>query len=84
MMESKDESLPDSVLVSVALPPGTFDHTNVVGAEVLHAAVLPVVVGLVIGLVEGTFSMGRFAEAWPVTVLFVFAYLGGVVAKQRS
>ncbi|MCS3632478.1 lipopolysaccharide/colanic/teichoic acid biosynthesis glycosyltransferase [Salinibacter ruber] len=76
MTESKDESLPDPVLVSVALPPGTFDHTNVVGAKVLHAAVLPVVVGLAIRLVEGTFSMGRFAEAWPVTVLFVFAYLG--------
>ncbi|WP_259073336.1 sugar transferase [Salinibacter ruber] len=76
MTESKDASRPDPVLVSVALPPGTFDRTKVVGAKVLHAAVLPVVVGLAIRLVEGTFSMGRFAEAWPVTVLFVFAYLG--------
>ncbi len=76
MTESKDESLPDPVLVSVALPPGTFNRTNVVGAKALHAAVLPVVVGLAIKLVEGTFSIGRFAEAWPVTVLFVFAYLG--------
>ncbi|MCS4223586.1 sugar transferase [Salinibacter ruber] len=76
MTESKDASLPDPVLVSVALPPGTFDRTSLVGAKVLHAAVLPVVVGLAIRLVEGTFSMGRFAEAWPVTVLFVFAYLG--------
>ncbi len=76
MTESKDASLPEPVLVSVALPPGTFDRTNVVGAKVLHAAVLPVVVGLAIRLVEGTFSIGRFAEAWPVTVLFVFAYLG--------
>ncbi len=76
MSESQDDSLPDPVLVSVALPPGTFNRTNVVGAKVLHAAMLPVVVGLAIRLVEGTFSMGRFAEAWPVTVLFVFAYLG--------
>lgn len=76
MTESKDAFLPNPVLVSVALPPGMLDNTNTVGSKVLHAAVLPVVVGLAIRLVEGTFSIGRFAEAWPVTVLFVFAYLG--------
>ncbi|MCS4150743.1 sugar transferase [Salinibacter ruber] len=76
MTESKDESLPDPVLVSVALPAGVLNPTNALGAKVLHAAVLPVVVGLAIRLVEGTVSIGRFAEAWPVTVLFVFAYLG--------
>lgn len=46
MTESKDESLPDPVLVSVALPTGTFERTNVVGAKVLHTAVPPVVVGV--------------------------------------
>lgn len=47
-----------------------------VWSKLLHAAVLPVVVGLSIWLVEGTFSMDRFAETWPVTVLLVLAYLG--------
>ncbi len=52
------------------------DPTNALGSKVLHAAVLPVVVGLAVRLVEGAFSMGRFAEAWPVTVLLIFVYLG--------
>ncbi|MCS3831247.1 hypothetical protein GGP91_003348 [Salinibacter ruber] len=76
MKESDKGSSSDPILVSVALPPGRLARVNPVWSKLLHTPVLPVVVGLTIWLVEGTFSMDRFAETWPLTVLLVLAYLG--------
>ncbi len=74
--EFGDGASSDPILVSVALPPRTLARVNPVWSKLLHAAVLPVVVGLSIWLVEGTFSVDRFTETWPVTVLLALAYLG--------
>lgn len=78
MRALKNRSPSDPILVSAALPPGTLARADAIWSKSLHAAVLPVVVGLAVWVVEGAFSIGRFAESWPVTTLLVFAYLGAL------
>ncbi|MCS3856506.1 lipopolysaccharide/colanic/teichoic acid biosynthesis glycosyltransferase [Salinibacter ruber] len=72
---SSDPSAP--VLVSAPFPPKTLARTNKISTKILHAAVLPGIVGSAVWIVEGKVSVEQFADAWVVTVLLVASYLGG-------
>lgn len=66
----------ESVLISAPLPPSKIVRTRAVWPKLLHAAALPLLVGLSIILLEGEFSVALFRRAWPVMALLALAYVG--------
>lgn len=74
----------DSALVaSVALPPNRIIRTRKVWSKLLHAAALPLLVGLSVFWLQGEFSVALFRRAWPVMALLALAYLGAWVLNSK-
>ena len=78
--ESVDESpsVPSDcpVLASVPLPPNELRRARALWPKLLHAVVLPLLVGLAIFGYEGRLSVDLMQRAWPVMALLTTAYLG--------
>jgi len=83
--ESRAESASpsDPVFVSAALPPNKIIRTRKIWSKLLHAAALPVIVGVVVFWLEGEFSAGLFQQAWPVMALLAAAYVGAWVLSSK-
>lgn len=64
------------VVLSAALPPSKIIRTYKVWSKLLHAAVLPLLVGVAIFWLQGQFSMGLFQQAWPIMAALAAAYVG--------
>lgn len=66
----------EPVLISAPLPPSKIVRSRSVWPKLLHAAALPLLVGLSIILLEGEFSVALFRRAWPIMALLALAYVG--------
>lgn len=62
-------------VISAALPPNQIAQSNRRWGALLHVAVLPLVVGVSILWVEGSFSMATFRDAWLVMAVLATAYV---------
>jgi lipopolysaccharide/colanic/teichoic acid biosynthesis glycosyltransferase len=71
------------VVISAALPPNRIIRTRKIWSKLLHAAVLPLLVGGAVFLLEGEFSPDLFRRAWPVMALLAAAYVGAWVLSSR-
>ncbi len=69
--------------ISAALPPDKLIRTRKIWSKLLHAAALPMVVGLAVYVLEGEFSVGLFRRAWPVMALLAAAYVGAWVLSSK-
>jgi lipopolysaccharide/colanic/teichoic acid biosynthesis glycosyltransferase len=80
-----DESSPDTtpVVISAALPPNRIIRTRKIWSKLLHAAVLPLLVGVAVFWLEGEFSADLFQRAWPVMALLAAAYVGAWVLSSK-
>lgn len=79
----RGEAPAEPIYVSAPLPPRKILRTSKVWSKLLHAAALPVVVGLALLVLEGQFSFGLFKEAWPVMALLGVGYLGAWVLNSK-
>jgi len=81
---SSDASHPSRpAFISAALPPNRIIRTRKIWSKLLHAAALPLLVGLAIFWLEGQFSADLFRRAWPVMALLAAAYVGAWVLSSR-
>jgi lipopolysaccharide/colanic/teichoic acid biosynthesis glycosyltransferase len=84
--ESVDESPSVSsgcpVLASVLLPPDELRRVRALRPKLLHAVVLPLLVGLALLGYDGQLSLDLMQRAWPVVALLTMAYLGGWVLSS--
>lgn len=79
-----DSSSPsDPILISAPLPPNKIIRTRKIWSKLLHAAALPVLVGLGVFWLQGEFSVALFQRAWPVMALLALAYLGAWVLNSK-
>mgnify|MGYP006290878455 CR=1 FL=1 len=74
---------PDAIVVSAALPPNKIIRTRKIWSKLLHAAALPLLVGLAVFWLQGEFSMSLFRQAWPVMALLGAAYVGAWVLNSK-
>ena len=73
----------DTVVISASLPPSRIMRTRKIWSKLLHAAALPVLMGLAILWLEGEFSGSLFRRAWPVMALLAAAYVGAWVLSSK-
>jgi lipopolysaccharide/colanic/teichoic acid biosynthesis glycosyltransferase len=71
-----DSRAAEPVLVSAALPPDKIIRTSKIWSKLLHAAALPLLVGLAIFGLQGQFSIGLFHQAWPLMAALAAGYVG--------
>ena len=72
-----------AALASAPLPPDKIIRTRKIWSKLLHAAALPLLVGVAILWLEGEFSGALFRRAWPVMALLAAAYVGAWVLSSR-
>lgn len=71
------------IFITAALPPDQITQTRKVWSKLLHAAVIPLLVGIAVFWLEGEFSAELFQRAWPVMALLAAAYGGGWVLSSK-
>jgi len=78
-----DASSAAATVVSAALPPNRIIRTRKIWSKLLHAAALPLLVGVFVFWLQGEFSVALFRQAWPVMALLALAYLGAWVLNSK-
>lgn len=80
---TKASSPPAPVVISAAVPPNKIIRVRKIWSKLLHAAALPLLVGLAVFWLEGEFSMSLFRQAWPVMALLGGAYVAAWVLNSK-
>ena len=71
------------ILASVALPPNRIRRAKTLWPKLLHAAVLPLLVGLAIFWYDGQLSVELMQRTWPIMALLTGAYVGAWILSSR-
>ncbi len=71
------------ILASVALPPNRIRRAKTLWPKLLHAAVLPLLVGLALFGYDGQLSVELMQRTWPIMALLTGAYVGAWILSSR-